>query len=45
VLGGVQLLAAFAVRALVRQADAIVVQLDRGDGPDDDPRVIRGEIL
>jgi uncharacterized membrane protein HdeD (DUF308 family) len=44
VLGGVQLLAAFAVRALVRQADALVVRLEQGGGPDD-PRVIRGEIL
>jgi uncharacterized membrane protein HdeD (DUF308 family) len=50
VLGGMQLLAALLVRALVRQADALAARLEGeglGDGGDDGdvPRVIRGEVL
>lgn len=47
VLGGMQLLAALLIRALVRQADALAARLAEVGRPDDgeDPRVIRGEVL
>lgn len=45
VLGGVQLMAAGVVRALVHRVDAVSRDLGARPAPGDDPRVIRGDVL